>query len=78
MCPIRIVLLHQRDALVAQMAHIAFLSHLLATLAKKLETFGAQDPILRFTNLNTVAAVGTECLHLAKSYIREERPYTSI
>jgi hypothetical protein len=42
MCPIRIVLLHQRDALMGQVAHIAFKSHLLASLAKKLETFSAQ------------------------------------
>lgn len=42
MCPIRIVLPYQRDALVGQVAHVAFLSHLLVSLAKKLETFVKQ------------------------------------
>jgi hypothetical protein len=42
MCPIRIVLLHQRDALVGQVAHVAFLSHLLVSLVKKLEIFDKQ------------------------------------
>ena len=42
MCPIRIFLLHQRDAVVGQVAHIAFLSHLIIYLAKKLETSGRQ------------------------------------
>jgi hypothetical protein len=42
MCPIRIVLLRKRDALVGRVAHIAFLSHLLVSVAKKLEKFGTQ------------------------------------
>jgi len=42
MCPIRIFLLYQRDTVVGQVANIAFLSHLIVYLAKKLETPGRQ------------------------------------
>jgi hypothetical protein len=78
MSPIRIFLFHQKDALVGQVAHVAFLSHLLVSLAKKLETFCKQYQNTEVRKLGYSDSSGYLITGFGKTYIREGRPYTSI